>query len=68
MKKIVLVFVIVLIVAAGGFGWYYFYGPCGTTKVTQANEELTRVIEDFYDGIDVASSTPRISLSPPDPC
>lgn len=64
MKKFIPIIIVLVVVVAGGFGWYYLYGPCGTVPVHRANDQLTVVIDKFAEAFDVAVSTPRISLSP----
>ena len=65
MRKVIILIVVLLVIAVGGFGWYYFNGPCGVNKVKHASEELQAKITEFSDGVSVAESTARISLSGP---
>lgn len=65
MKKIIIGLIALVVVAGAGFGWYYFLGPCGVNKVKAAKTEFSDLISEYQDAMDVASSTPRISLSGP---
>lgn len=57
---------LLIILALGGAGyWYYFYGPCGVTKVKTADTEIIAILNRWDDAINLASSTGRISLTGP---
>jgi PHP family Zn ribbon phosphoesterase len=65
MKKALIVVAVVLVLALGGFAWYYLSGPCGILAVNQSIEQLLSLDEEFNDAVKVAESTSRISLSGP---
>jgi len=65
MRKLIIVIVLLVVVAGAGFGWYYFQGPCGTSKVNKAIDDMSTVAEEFDDAFAVANSTARMSLSGP---
>lgn len=54
---------VILCVAGGAFGGYYFFGPCGMAKVNKSGPELRTAIDKFEDDLLVASSTSRIALA-----
>jgi hypothetical protein len=59
--------IILLCVAAtaGGFGWYYFDGPCGVSKVKEGTTALVDQRNIYGGAYQVAASTSLISLSGP---
>lgn len=65
MKKAIVVIAVVLVLALGGFAWYYLSGPCGILAVNQATDQMISLDEKFTDAVKVAESTSRISLSGP---
>lgn len=54
-----------ILLAAAAIAWYWFYGPCGITRVDQAIEALSSNNDDFWKTTQLASSTSRIALSGP---
>ena len=59
--------IILLCVAgtAGGFGWYYFDGPCGVSKVKEGTTALVDQRNIYGGAYQVAAGTSLISLSGP---
>ena len=64
MKKLIVGIGLFVLVAASGFAWYYFYGPCGRIAVQQASDEIAAISGDWEDAVSLADSTPRMSLAP----
>ena len=64
MKKSGIVFVLLIIMAATGFAWYYTYGPCGTKSVQEAFILLDEKLTNYQNALDVARNTPQDSLAP----
>ena len=57
--------ILLIIIIVGGSTWFYFYGPCGVTRVEQSAEELTALFDIFLSAEELAGSTSRIALSGP---
>ena len=65
MKKNSAIAFIVLVFIVIGFGYYYLYGPCGSKRVQQFDDQVTAIMGRWYDAISVARSTSRIALAGP---
>lgn len=57
--------VLCIVMAVGGIGWHYFYGPCGVNRVKASNQTLSTQFQAFNDAFDIAERTSRIALSGP---
>jgi hypothetical protein len=61
-----IVFSVVLLVAIAAAGaWYYFYGPCGINRLQASSKAISSLLTRFSDELQVANSTPRMSLAGP---
>lgn len=65
MKKPVIAAIALAIIGLGAFGWFYTSGPCGTSKVNAALDEMQATFDQFDRAMNVASSTPRMGLPGP---
>lgn len=61
----VVLIALVVLVAASGFGLYYFFGPCGVNTVNEASKLLVDQLNIYDEAYQVATSSPRISLIGP---
>ncbi|OGO69849.1 MAG: hypothetical protein A2Z49_09600 [Chloroflexi bacterium RBG_19FT_COMBO_56_12] len=65
LKKLIVVFLVMALLAAGAFAWYYFYGPCGTLKAKAAINQTQAIVNRWLDAEQIAGSTSRIALAGP---
>src|SRR5690242_2856481 len=61
----VLAAVLGIFLIGGSVGWHYFYGPCGVTRVREANVALSEQMQIYDDAFNIASATSRIALAEP---
>src|SRR4030065_1545139 len=62
LKKLIVVFLVMALLAAGAFAWYYFYGPCGTLKAKAAINQTQASADAWLGAEQIAGSTSRIAL------
>ncbi len=65
MKTLLIIAVIALIAVGLVFGWFYFYGPCGTKVVKLSVSELDAADVAYVHAFQAASSSPALSLARP---
>jgi len=64
-KRFVIGLVMVILIAAGLFGGWYFFGPCGVARVNSANEDIGKILQQWSAANAVAGNTSRIALDGP---
>lgn len=63
MKKIMIVVVLLIALAAGGYGYFTEWAPCAINKVARAEGEMTPVLRRWDNVNKISSSLPRVGLA-----
>lgn len=65
MKILLKYLMIAAVVIAGSSLWNIYFGPCGVALVKASVDDMTKIMEEWTDAIQIAESTPRINLTGP---